>query len=570
MKTHMESQSKVKILLVDDQPENLLALEAILEHLDVILVRARSGEEVLRSLLHQEFAVILMDVQMPGIDGLETAELIRRRPKSRQTPIIFLTALNSDQKMFQGYACGAVDYLQKPVDPSVLLSKVAVFVDLFKKSEALKHQAAQLIAVNTELRRSEERFRSLSTCSPVGIFVTDPEGHCTYTNPRCQAICCLSIGERIDTSWLQSVHPSDRDRAISSWQAHLNDGGEYSDEFRVELAYGTIGWVHVSSAPMLSAEGQLLGYVGTLEDITARKQAELARVQMVQEQLARQEAESSNRLKDEFLAILSHELRTPLNAVLGWSRLLRSRSFDAEARDRALETIERNAAAQASMVEEILDISKIIQGKLHLKFGLVNLEAIISNALQAVRPSAEAKSIQLTAVLDTPGGQVWGDPARLQQVIGNLLSNAIKFTPESGKVEIRLKRQPDSMPLNLQNSIRPPSLVPRTSEHVQIQVVDTGIGISSEFLPIIFDQFRQVDSSMTRQFGGLGLGLAIVRHLVELNGGQVEATSAGEGQGATFTVSLPIWKEDVEAMRLAKVCSSDLGLESADCVSRTM
>ncbi|NDJ18910.1 response regulator [Myxacorys almedinensis A] len=539
----MELQSNVKILLVDDQPENLLALEALLGGLDAKLVRATSGEEALRSLLYQEFAVILMDVQMPNMDGFEAAELIRHRPKSRQTPIIFLTALNSDQKMFQGYACGAVDYLQKPVDSAILLSKVAVFVELFKKTEALKHQAAQLIAVNAELRKSEERFRSLSTCSPIGIFVTDSEGHCTYTNPRCQAICQLSIGDRIDESWLQSVYPIDRDRAIANWRSHLHEGGEYSDEFRVELAYGTIGWVHVSSAPMLSADEDLLGYVGTLEDVTARKQAELDRVQMVQEQLARQEAESSNRLKDEFLAILSHELRTPLNAVLGWARLLRSRSFDAAARDRALETIERNAAAQASMVEEILDISKIIQGKLSLKFGMVNLEAIVSNALQSVRPAADAKGIELTAVLDAPGGNVWGDPARLQQVVGNLLSNAVKFTPQSGNVEVRVERRCGSDSFNLQKLAYPPSLLPQLSEHVQIQVVDTGIGISADVLPIVFDQFRQADSSMTRPFGGLGLGLAIVRHLVELNGGQVEATSAGEGLGATFTVKLPLWQD---------------------------
>jgi PAS domain S-box-containing protein len=555
MNIHVESQSKVKILLVDDQPENLLALEAILERLGETLVRAGSGEEALRCLLHQEFAVILMDVQMPGMDGFETAELIRHRAKSRQTPIIFLTAFSSDQKMFQGYACGAVDYLLKPLDPAVLLSKVTVFVELFKKTEALKHQAAQLIAVNAELRKSEERFRSLSTCSPVGIFVTDRFGYCTYTNPRCQSICRLSIGERVEASWLNVVHPADRESAIANWLSHLHEGGEYSDEFRVELESEKPRWVHVCSSPMLAADGQLMGYVGTLEDITVRKQAELHHAQMIREQLARQEAEATNRLKDEFLAVLSHELRTPLNAVLGWARLLRARSFDAEVFDRALETIERNAVAQANMIEEILDVSRIIQGKLRLNFGLVNLEAIIDNAIEAIRPAAEIKGIDLTVTLGCSGAKVWGDPARLQQVMSNLLTNAIKFTPESGKVEVRLERLLKSDSLNLQNLDHPPSLTLHPSEQVQIQVIDTGIGISPEFLPSVFDQFRQADSSTTRQFGGLGLGLAIVHHLVELNGGKVEASSAGEGKGATFTVTLPIW-QDVKPKTMPKTIST--------------
>ncbi|MBD0364199.1 MAG: response regulator, partial [Coleofasciculus sp. C3-bin4] len=229
------------------------------------------------------------------------------------------------------------------------------------------------------------------------------------------------------------------------------------------------------------------------------------------------QAEAANRMKDEFLATLSHELRTPLNSVLGWARLLRTRSFDEATTARALETIERNAKSQAQLIEDILDVSRIIRGKLHLNLRPIRLAPVIEAAIDSVRPSAEAKSIQLDSLLDPLVDLVAGDPDRLQQIVWNLLTNAIKFTPEGGKIEVR-------------------SL--RVGSHAQIQVSDTGIGISPEFLPYVFDRFRQADSTTTRSHSGLGLGLAIVRHLVELHGGSVYADSAGEGQGSTFTVQL--------------------------------
>ena len=516
----MQPEPKVNVLLVDDHPENLLALEAILEGLGQHLVKAYSGEEALRCLLHQDFAVILLDVQMPGMDGFETATLIRNRARSQHTPIIFLTAFStSETLMFKGYSLGAVDYLFKPVEAEVLTSKVGVFVDLFKKTEEVKRQAAQLAAVNTELRESEERFRSLSACSPVGIFLTDVEGRCTYTNPRCQAICGFTLEESLGDGWLQGVHPEDREQLLTDWSAWTLANSEYSNEFRFQTPEGIIRQVHLRTSPMLSPQGELIGHVGTVEDMTDRKQAEEARTQFIREQAARQEAEAANRMKDEFLATLSHELRTPLNSVLGWARLLRTRSFDEATTARALETIERNAKSQAQLIEDILDVSRIIRGKLHLNLRPINLLPVIEAAIDAVRPMAEAKSIQLEQVLDPSVGRITGDQDRLQQIVWNLLTNAIKFTPEGGKVEVRSFR---------------------TGGKIQIQVSDTGIGISSDFLPYVFDRFRQADSTTTRAQGGLGLGLAIVRNLVELHGGKVFADSAGEGQGSTFTVELPL------------------------------
>lgn len=593
-------EPKVNILLVDDKLENLLALEAILEKLGENLVRATSGEEALRCLLHQDFAVILLDVQMPGMDGFETATLIRNRGRSRHTPIIFLTAFStSDQMLFKGYALGAVDYLLKPLDPNILTSKVTVFVELFKKTEAVKQQTAQLVAVNTELRQSEERFRSLSTCSPVGIFETDTEGDCKYTNPRYQVICGLKAAESLEKKWLESVHPEDKERAIASWSAYICEGREYSEEFRFQAAHGNIRWVQVRSSPMLSSQGDLLGYVGTLEDITERKQAEEVRAQVIREQTARQEAEAANRMKDEFLAVLSHELRTPLTSMLGWSKILRAKKLDEKATSRALEAIERNAISQMQLIEDILDVSRIIRGQLRLNVSAVNLISVMEAALEAVRPLAEPKDIQLSTVLDTSIGSVYGDPARLQQIVWNLLTNAIKFTPKGGRVEVRLSKhfglpisgfpteryangvsftstsfsttqsndfgleshsenldssnteESNNLKSVLENSDgREPNLKLSAksqnskSQYAQIQVIDTGIGISSEFLPKVFERFRQADSTTTRSHNGLGLGLAIVRHLVELHKGTIFAQSSGSGQGATFTVRLPLLQDN--------------------------
>ncbi|NJN92449.1 MAG: response regulator [Leptolyngbyaceae cyanobacterium SL_5_14] len=516
----MQPEFNVNILLVDDYPENLLALEAILDPLGGNLVKAHSGEEALRCLLHQDFAVILLDVQMPGMDGFETATLIRTRERSRHTPIIFLTAFNtSDNLVFRGYSLGAVDYLLKPLEADILTSKVSVFIELFKKTEEVKRQSRQLAAINAELRESEERFRLLSACSPVGIFLTDVNGSCTYTNPRLQAICDLTLSDGLGDGWLQSIHPEDRQRVVNDWFTHTREVREYSDEFRFQTRSGEIRWTHVRSSPMFSSTGELMGHVGTVEDITGRKHAEAARAQIIHEQAARQQAEAANRMKDEFLAVLSHELRTPLNSMMGWARLLRTKKFDEETTARALETIERNARSQAQLIEDILDVSLIVRGRLRLNLCPINFVSVVEQAIDSVRPLAEAKTIHLKANLADSAISVCGDPNRLQQVVWNLLTNAIKFTPEQGRIGVELIRH---------------------GAQTQLRVTDSGIGIKPDFLPHVFERFRQADGTTTRPHSGLGLGLAIVRHLVELHDGTVQAESEGEGQGAAFTVQLPL------------------------------
>jgi PAS domain S-box-containing protein len=279
-------------------------------------------------------------------------------------------------------------------------------------------------------------------------------------------------------------------------------------------------------------------------EIKERKRMEQERVQiLIREQEARKEVENANRLKDEFLATVSHELRTPLTAILGWIRLLNSGKLDSAVSTRALETIERNARAQSQIIDDLLDISSIITGKVGLNVQTLNIAPIVDSAVNTVRVAANAKEIYLVSVLDQDAGQISADPVRLQQIIWNLISNAVKFTPNGGRIDVKLER---------------------IDGEVQITIKDTGRGIRPDFLPFIFERFRQADSTLTRSQGGLGLGLAIVRHMVELHGGMVEAFSEGEGLGSTFTVRFPVEKDcpiegDVEGL------SSDLsGEEGVD------
>jgi len=342
------------------------------------------------------------------------------------------------------------------------------------------------------------------------------------------------------------VNPQARDL----WEAQIQQQGVVRN-FEVEIccSNGKIIWVLNSARAVRDSTLQILYYEGAIEDITERKRIEVEREQLLhREQAARESAEAANRIKDEFLATLSHELRTPLNAILGWARMLHSRQLDQNTTTRALEVIERNAIAQTNLINDLLDISKIISGQSRLQIREVDLGLIIHTAIDSMQPAADAKKIQLNCIVDAVVRIYKGDADKLQQVMWNLLSNAIKFTPSGGKVEVELSLSSNSknQPLEAGSQIAreqgsKASLI--SNDGVEIRVSDTGIGIPPEFLPYIFERFRQVDSSITRSHGGLGLGLAIVRHLVELHGGTVSAESAGLGKGATFIVQLPLLPE---------------------------
>ena len=413
------SAPRARILIVDDLPEKRLAYGAILEGLGAEVVMAGSGEEALKHVLEGEFAVILLDVNMPGMDGLETAELLRQHRNARHTPIIMVTAYADDVQSARGYELGVVDYIQVPVMAPVMRAKVGVFLDLFLTRAAVaranQYLESRVAERTAELLRSNERLRA-------------------------------EVEER------------------------------------------------------LRAENER-------EELLAR------------ERLLRGQAEELSRLKDEFLATMSHELRTPLNAIFGWITLLRTRRLDEATQARALETIERNARAQKRLIEDLLDVSRIVTGKIALELGDVVPRRVVEGAVATMQPAAQAKEVTIALVLGEVTGAIRGDAARLQQVVCNLLSNAIKFTAPGGRVDVELTMSGDQ---------------------VQISVTDTGKGIKTEFLPHVFERFRQEDGSISRRHGGLGLGLAIVRHLVDLHSGTVDAQSEGEGCGSRFIVRLPV------------------------------
>ncbi|OYD96441.1 hypothetical protein CDG76_06555 [Nostoc sp. 'Peltigera membranacea cyanobiont' 210A] len=319
--------------------------------------------------------------------------------------------------------------------------------------------------------------------------------------------------------WLSLLHPDDRTSANERVSRTIQQQEEYyEDDYRVLHPDG-IRWLAARGQVFYDAAGNAVRMVGNVQDITDRKQTEIERDRLLQlEQTARAEAERANCIKDEFLAVLSHELRSPLNPILGWTKLLQTRKFSEAKTAEALATIERNAKLQTQLIDDLLDVAKILRGKLSIEATPVNLASVIESAIDTVNTAALSKSIVLHSVLPNIG-QVCGDSNRLQQIVWNLLSNAIKFTPKGGRVETRLER---------------------VNEQAQITVSDTGKGINSDFLPYIFESFRQEDVSITRKYGGLGLGLAIVRQLVEAHGGTIAADSPGEGLGATFTVQLPL------------------------------
>jgi signal transduction histidine kinase len=388
-----------QILIVDDVGANRLALQAVLQPLGQTIVEARSGEEALKSTLVHDYAVILMDVQMPGLDGFTTVELLRQRDQTRFTPVIFITAFGDVATAARGYELGAFDFINKPFDGEVLRARVGALVSLWQRGQLLEQQAEAL------RHNIEERAR---------------------------------------------------------------------------------------------------------------------------EKAAREAAEAASAMKDEFLAVVSHELRTPLNAILGWAEALTSGKLAADRMQHALETIARNARVQARLVEDLLDVSRIIAGKLTLSRATVDLTAVARRAAETIAPMAEEKGVVLEVVIEPGDHEVVGDGARLQQVLWNLLSNGVKFSPRGSRVQLTLARHGDEL---------------------AVTVIDRGVGIAPEFLPHVFERFRQADHGGTRQHGGLGLGLAIAERIVSMHGGSITAHSDGPRRGATFTVRLPPRSRDDTAPR---------------------
>ncbi|BAY78912.1 multi-sensor hybrid histidine kinase (plasmid) [Nostoc linckia NIES-25] len=382
---------------------------------------------------------------------------------------------------------------------------------------------SEISQVQQELRESENRLRLALESAELGIWDFNPITKVLQWDEQCKAMFGLSPQAEVNYDiFLAGLHPEDRDRTHQVVLQSFNpeSGGEYDIEYRtVGIEDGIERWIAAKGKAFFNQVGVAIRFIGTVLNITEKKRAEAEREQLLRrEQAAREAAEHANRIKDDFLAVLSHELRSPLSPILGWSRLLQTRKLSETKTNEALAIIERNARLQTQLIDDLLDVAKIVRGKLSLNVTSVNLAFIIEAALDTVRTAAVAKSISIHTLLPNIG-QVSGDPARLQQIVWNLLSNAIKFSRSGGRVDIELKK---------------------VDNQAEITVADTGKGISPGFLPHIFESFRQEDTSIVRKYGGLGLGLAIVRQLVEAHGGTIAADSPGEGLGATFTVRLPL------------------------------
>jgi len=539
-----------RILIVDDRPDKLITLETALESLGHEIVAAGSGADALRCLLEHDMAVVLLDVNMPGMDGFETARLIRSRRRNVETPIIFITSYGDELHALRGYTLGAVDFILAPVVPELLRSKVSVFLALFERTaqvrehaQRLLHQTEQLqlltrfslamhsaFSIEEILQIAADAVREIVGAQFASALLTINQSGLREQKIRFSPLHRdLSAGRRAERVDLEPLHLE------PSCCRRLKAAELAAPELRPLLPAGELPLGGVGLAtPLVSRDGTVLGVL-----LAAGKQQrdfcdddETLVVQLAQiaatavENSLFAEARELNRVKDEFLATLSHELRTPLSSILGWAQLLQTGLLDADETLEAIEIIQRNAEMQSKLIEELLDVSRIITGKMQLNMRPIRISPVLKAAVDVVLPAALAKGIEIDVSGEEVQDGISGDADRLQQVFWNLLSNAVKFTTGPGHIEIRLEAD---------------------DAQVQIVIKDDGEGIDPKFLPHVFDRFRQADSSTSRIHGGLGIGLAIVRHVVELHGGFVRAASEGRGRGTTFTVVLPLVAADGEA-----------------------
>lgn len=493
MNPETEPDEKASILLVDDRQANLTTLHAILEPLGERLVCAQSGTEALRQLLNREFALVLLDVQMPGIDGFQVASLIRQRPATAHLPIIFLTAVSRDaSQIFEGYEHGAVDYLLKPFDPYILRAKVSVFVDLYKKTRLIARQSELLLQREREAleRSSEHRFRSVTESIAAGIWAADEDGRFFYANR-----CARDFAHSVD--FLEAVDEADRGRACDVWFDAVATRRPFELECHLgRRSEGTARWHLVRGVIQYGEDRAPSGWIVSGADIEELKQA--------------------NRAKDAFLAIASHELRAPLSVVLAQTEpaLLQRRRQEPDYPDRVFAVIRRQIERMNRLVGDLLDIGRIQAGKLSIQRADFDMAELAAEVVDRLRTTAPRHDIRVTL-----SGSLWmsGDPGRIDQVLTNLLSNALRYSPEGGDIELACGRE---------------------GECIHLQVTDRGIGIPPDKLGTIFDAFERAHGDA---YGGLGLGLNIVQGIVEQHGGRIWAVSTGTaGEGSEFHVLLPV------------------------------
>jgi PAS domain S-box-containing protein len=481
------------ILVVNDHDATRYLLGRMLRAAGFTVEEAETAEAGFARLAVHPPDLILLDVHLPDMSGREMVRRLRMNPATLMVPVVHVSATYvGAQDIGAALDSGADGYLTLPVDAVELVATVRAVLRA-RHAEDAAHQFA---------RHWQKTFDAISD----GVCLLDRSGYVQRCNRAFCELLRQPFAEVIGAPFTSLLPP-----ALGAGALPMRKLSELAQGAVVQTQQGE-RWFRIAADPVVDDSGVLTGAVLIIADISAQKRVEEA-MRRSNEELLR-----ANRIKDEFLATLSHELRTPLNAIVGWTRLLRTGRLDERTAARALETIDRNATLQAKLVEDLLDVSRIITGKLRLRIADIDPISVLEAAINSVRPAADAKGIRIEADLDSAAGLIVADGDRLQQVMWNLLSNAIKFTPAEGHVRVSLRQGAGGL---------------------VIHVEDNGAGIEPAFLPYVFDRFRQADSSTTRQHGGLGLGLAIVRHLVELHGGTVHADSPGEGHGACFTVTLP-------------------------------
>lgn len=541
----MPDSDKTKILIVDDLPEKHLVYQVILEELGQEIVAARSGEEALKQVLAHDFAVILLDVNMPGMDGFETAALIRQRKRSAHTPIIFITAFADELRAAEGYAMGAVDYILAPVVPGVLRAKVKVFVDLFRMTEQVKRQAQEQIALVEERSRraaAEEANRRLGFLARAGavlgksldIQVTVGDA-LRLTVPALADRATIVQRDAASEQWsMQAFHESSdpvREQATTLVQLPADLAGaiqrvlwsgdlETLPESQPDSPTTIVVPLHVRGRTfaVLVLSREPSGRVFAPADRTMAEALASRTASALDNAQLYKNLELADRQRNEFLSMLAHELRNPLGPIRNAVAVLRRSGSLGQDVQRAHEMIDRQVTQLARLVDDLLDVSRITSGKIQLKLEYVDVAAIVAAAVETCQPHVDAQGHHFVCELPDVPLYVHADPTRMSQVLANLLHNAAKFTPPGGTIHLTAIRE---------------------GEQAVFRVRDTGIGIPPDMLASIFDLFTQVERSIDRSQGGLGIGLTLVERMVQLHGGLVEAKSAGEGRGSEFVVRLP-------------------------------
>jgi signal transduction histidine kinase/DNA-binding response OmpR family regulator len=613
------SDDKIDILIVDDLPDKLLVLQSVLAELGESVIAARSGLEALERVLRHDFAVILLDVNMPDMDGFETAALIRKRKRSAHVPIIFITAYADEMHTAQGYSLGAVDYILSPVVPVILRTKVKVFVDLFRMTQKVKRQAEERIALLQEQAAraaAEESNRRLAFLARAGNML----GRSLDCEATARDAARLAVPFLADLSAVTLVHPEGE--ATTIWKTVVAqagpEGGSILNECEgyaglpdqltslldaviksgvAELvqvaepeANGALGRPiakNLSVDPMLAPEknahplpsqtnpareqsatlvlplparGRMVGALtlvlnqpnrrfGTAEIAMAEAMASRAAIAL-DNALLYGDVQRADRQKNEFLSMLAHELRNPLAPIRNAVHILRLRGQDQPELQWSRDVVERQVAQLVRLVDDLLDVSRITQGKIRLQMEPVQVQAVVTQALETSRPLVDERRHQLSVSVPPEPLWVFGDSIRLAQVLTNLLNNAAKYTDEGGRIELAVTARPVAedrgakieerrSDIEFQPSILDPRPSLLNAQDVEIRVRDSGIGIPAAMLSSIFDLFTQVDRALDRSQGGLGIGLTLVRHLVQMHDGRVRAYSRGPGQGSEFVLQLP-------------------------------